>query len=97
MVFFVPAHDCQKYLPGKDVKPSSSAVVGRILLSALLVALFTVTFMVHAATFPANQCAANRKGSNLGCTANDVSITGMSVIGDTTSCVAVLILPWISR
>lgn len=39
---------------------------------------------VHA--FPATQCAAGRFGSNLNCTAGDVSITGMTVVGDNTSC-----------
>jgi hypothetical protein len=41
----------------------------------------------QAATYPINQCAGDRFGSDLGCTANDVSITGMAVVGDTTSCV----------
>lgn len=37
--------------------------------------------------FPASQCAAGRYGADLGCTANDVSITGMRVVGDQTYCV----------
>ena len=37
--------------------------------------------------FPANQCTGDRFGSNLVCSANDVSITGMQVIGGSTVCV----------
>lgn len=55
-----------------------------ILLTAVL---FSFTFTTYAATYPADQCAADRKGSNLNCNANDVSITGMAVVGDTTSCI----------
>lgn len=51
----------------------------------LAATLFLPVAEVHA--FPANQCAADRYGSDLGCTAGDVSITGMSVVGETTSCV----------
>lgn len=42
---------------------------------------------VPALAFPLDQCAADRYGSDLNCTANDVSITGMRVIGDTLSCI----------
>lgn len=58
----------------------------RFLATCLVaMALFAAAGAAHA--FPATQCPADRKGSDLGCTANDVSITGMSVVGDTTSCV----------
>jgi len=40
--------------------------------------------LAHA--FGATQCAASRAGSNLGCTANDVQITGISVAGGPASC-----------
>jgi len=40
--------------------------------------------LVHA--YGVNQCAAERKGSNVGCTAADVSITGMTVVGGPASC-----------
>lgn len=46
--------------------------------------LFSHSITAHA--YPANQCAGSRYGSNLGCTANDVSITNIQVVGDTTSC-----------
>lgn len=52
----------------------------------LFVALF-FSFPLIAHAFPADQCAADRVGSNLGCNSQDVGITGMSVIGDATSCV----------
>lgn len=42
----------------------------------------------QAFAFGANECAASRKGSDLGCTAQDVSITGIAVApGSPTSCV----------
>lgn len=41
--------------------------------------------LAHA--YPATQCAADRYGGDLNCTANDIGVTGMRVIGDTTSCV----------
>jgi len=40
--------------------------------------------LAHA--FGAAECAASRFGADLGCTANDVSITGITVVGGTTSC-----------
>ena len=40
--------------------------------------------LAHA--FGATQCAASRFGSDLGCTANDVSITAITVAGGTASC-----------
>lgn len=51
---------------------------------------FAACFLVLAASahaFPVNQCAADRAGWDLGCTAMDVQITGMAVVGDTRSCV----------
>lgn len=52
----------------------------------LMAAACFVTRTMTAHAFPVTQCAGSRYGSNLNCTANDVSITGMSVVGDTTSC-----------
>lgn len=57
----------------------------------LMVALVTVgllSFASSALAFGVNECAASRMGSNLGCTAGDVSITGIAVApGSPTSCV----------
>ncbi len=47
----------------------------------------TAISIAPAYAFPVNQCPADRFGDDLNCTANDVSITGMRVVGDTTSCV----------
>ena len=63
-----------------------------------IIDLFRLTVVVLAASllwptaeaqaaFPVTECAADRFGSDLNCTANDVSITGMAVVGETTSCV----------
>jgi hypothetical protein len=38
--------------------------------------------------FPANMCAADRSGSDLGCTANDVDIASVTVNNGVSSCVA---------
>ena len=40
----------------------------------------------YVQAFGPTQCAASRFGSDLGCTANDVSITGMTVVGGPASC-----------
>ncbi len=45
------------------------------------------SFIPGAQAFPLSQCPADRYGSNLGCTAQDVQLTGMRVVGDVTSCV----------
>lgn len=47
--------------------------------------LLSHTMTAHA--FPATQCAAGRSGSDLVCGANDVAITNMRIVGDTTSCI----------
>lgn len=51
-------------------------------------------------SFPTNQCAGDRfasqnggKDLSGGCTANDVNITGLQVVGDTTACVGGTTLP----
>jgi len=41
-----------------------------------------------AQPFPADMCAADRLGSDLGCTANDIAIASVSVNNAVTSCVA---------
>jgi len=58
-----------------------------MLLGMLLtVCLFDQAGTAHA--YGINECAASRYGSNLGCTAQDVSITGIAVApGSPTSCV----------
>lgn len=63
------------------MRPHVSRQARLLLLPALLAAS-----AVHA--FPTNMCAADRFGSDLGCTANDVSISSISVApGSPTSCV----------
>lgn len=57
------------------------------LRNAMLTLLATLWTASTASAYPVDQCAADRYGDDLGCTAGDVSITGMSVVGDTTSCV----------
>jgi len=55
----------------------------------LATVVLTATLLLPATevqAYPATQCAASRFGSDLNCTANDVSITGMSVVSDLTSC-----------
>ncbi len=62
-----------------------------VMMARLYAAFLTILLLLSAVpevrAYPANQCAADRFGSDLNCTANDVSITGISVVGDTTSCV----------
>ncbi len=58
----------------------------RLLMSGIVAAIvLSHTMTAHA--FPATQCAAGRFGADLNCTAADVSITNMRVVGDTTSCI----------
>jgi uncharacterized repeat protein (TIGR01451 family) len=75
---------------GKRLAGREGAVpLGGSLCAVTLLAtiMLSTAFTAQAASFPANQCAADRLGSNLSCNASDVSITGMSVVGDTTSCI----------
>lgn len=62
-----------------------TGLVARTAGSLVLFVLLFFPLISHA--YPVDQCAADRKSSDLGCNAKDVKITGMSVIGDTTSCV----------
>lgn len=55
-------------------------------LSGLGLASCLLSFSAPAYPYGANQCAAERFGGNLGCTAQDVSITGMQVVGGPASC-----------
>jgi len=55
-------------------------------LSGLGLALGLLWASSPAYSYPANQCAADRAGSSLGCTAQDVSITNMQVVGGPASC-----------
>lgn len=58
----------------------------RLLLLCMAAACFlSHTTTVHA--FGLTQCAASRYGSDLNCTANDVFLTNMRVVGDTASCI----------
>jgi hypothetical protein len=67
--------------------PLRSFPVPLFAVTLLAIVIFSAAFTAQAASFPENQCAADRYGSDLNCNANDVSITGMAVVGDTTSCV----------
>ena len=58
---------------------------GLLVISIVAACLLSHTMTVYA--FPVNQCAGPRYGENLNCTAGDVSITGMRIVGDTTSCI----------
>lgn len=61
----------------------------RIFVVVVVASIFILFNMQTASAFPANQCAANRFGADLGCTAQDVSITGIAVAaGSPTKCVA---------
>lgn len=55
-------------------------------LAAAVLALLIGPAALLAATYPVNQCPADRYGDTLGCTAGDVSITGLKVVGDMSSC-----------
>lgn len=58
--------------------------------SILLFVTLTVSLLVTAAAwaFPVNQCASDRSGSDMGCTANDVSISSISAAaGSPPSCI----------
>ncbi|WP_134080416.1 DUF6701 domain-containing protein [Thiohalophilus thiocyanatoxydans] len=59
----------------------TARIAGALLVGALLLAPAP-----SANAYPADQCAADRFGSDLNCTANDVAITNMQVIGDMTWC-----------
>lgn len=57
-----------------------------LVIGIMAACLLSQTSTTHAYPYPVNQCAGPRYGSDLGCTANDVSITNMRVVGDATSC-----------
>ena len=64
----------------------STRLVTRLWVPGLVAAvLLFYTLAAHA--FPVNQCAGPRFGSDLVCTANDVSITNIRTIGEITSCI----------
>ncbi len=52
-----------------------------------MAAIFLLSHTMTAHAFPATQCAGPRFGSDLVCTAQDVAITDIRVVGDTTSCI----------
>jgi len=66
---------------------TKSVIRKRLLLSFVsVVCLLSCTATAYA--FGLTQCAADRYGSNLGCTAQDVRITGIAIVpGGPTSCV----------
>jgi uncharacterized repeat protein (TIGR01451 family) len=58
------------------------------LFISIIVAACMLAHTVTAHAFGSTQCAASRKGSDLGCTAGDVSITGIVIApGGPTSCI----------
>ena len=60
----------------------------RAVLTILLLAVSLLSVTSSALAYGENDCAATRFGSDLGCTAGDVSITGIAVApGSPTSCV----------
>lgn len=66
----------------------------RFLVIAAITAVFFFFNTQTADAYGVNQCAADRKTSNLGCTAADVSITGIAVApGGPSSCVGGTTLP----
>jgi uncharacterized repeat protein (TIGR01451 family) len=57
-------------------------------LTAIMVAAITSLSSASAFAYGVNECPASRFGSNLGCTAGDVSITGIAIApGSPTKCV----------
>lgn len=65
----------------------SSFYISRI-LTALLLTAAVVFVSTTAFAYGVNECAASRKGTDLGCTAGDVSITGIAIApGSPTKCV----------
>ncbi len=61
------------------------ATLGARLLLALLSGV-ALAPAADAQPFPANTCAADRRGSDLGCTANDINIGSITVNNGVTSC-----------
>ncbi len=57
------------------------------LFAAGVVAVCLLSYSMNAHAYGLDQCPASRYGADLGCTAGDVSITGIRVIGDTSSCI----------
>ena len=64
--------------------------VSRTLGSFLLLAVVSgmAAMPADGQPFPADMCAADRTGSDLGCTANDIDIAAVTVNNGVTSCVA---------
>jgi hypothetical protein len=64
--------------------------VSRTLGSSLVLALVSgiAALPADGQPFPANMCAADRSGSDLGCTANDINIATVTVNNGVTSCAA---------
>jgi len=61
---------------------------GKILYIILLALSVSLLVTAAAWAFPVNQCASDRSGSDMGCTANDVSISSIAVAsGSPPSCV----------
>lgn len=82
----------------KDKKPFLLARPAFVLLAFVLSMMFfgvgAVGVPNEAHAFGPTECAASRKGSNLGCTAADVSITGIAIsAGGPTSCVGGTTVP----
>jgi hypothetical protein len=63
-------------------------VFGRLALLLLLLIAGMAPLPAGSQPFPADMCAADRRSSDLGCTANDVDIAAVMVNNGVTSCVA---------
>lgn len=59
----------------------------RLLLVICVAAACLLSRTVTAYAFPVTQCAGDRFGSNLGCQANDVSITSIQIVVGSASCI----------
>lgn len=74
--------------------PTMKPWSARRLLTFLLLVLAHLGLATAAHAFGATECAGHRFGSNLGCTANDVSINSITVLGSPpSSCVGGATLP----
>lgn len=64
--------------------------VSRAFASLILPALVSMSAVMPAAAqpFPADMCAADRSGSDLGCTANDIDLASVTVNNGVASCLA---------
>jgi len=71
--------------PGNDVRRWLRRFASAGLLAAIAVGSVAPA---RGQPFPADMCAADRRGSDLGCTANDIAVASVTVNNGVTSCVA---------